>query len=85
MAKRPWNFTGGHLILKEWPQNENWEGERFASTLLWVQAHGLPVPFVSNENAKRVAKKVGVLKELHRGRKLLFLRFRVEVSVSNPL
>ena len=40
---------------------------------------------MSNENAKRVAKKLAVLKELHKGRKLIFLRFRVEIPVSNPL
>ena len=43
------------------------------------------MPFVSDENAKTVVNKVGVLKELNKGRKLLFFRFRIEVSVTNPL
>ena len=36
MARRPWNFVGDHLILKEWPADGKWDCERFAATLLWV-------------------------------------------------
>ncbi|KAF4383849.1 hypothetical protein G4B88_016282 [Cannabis sativa] len=86
MDKKPWIINGVLLNLKSWPI----EGEVSLVALFWVQFHGLPTRFLSNDNVPILAKKVGnlVKQEEKRKEELVqrgFLRCWIEIWLSHPI
>lgn len=62
----------------------------FETSLFWVQAHGLPLPYLSDAYAEKVAMRAGIFKGLqnkpHNKRpSLKFLHFRVDLFIEKPL
>ncbi|PON94604.1 Zinc knuckle CX2CX4HX4C [Trema orientale] len=91
MDRRPWNISGGHLILKNRPLDVPLEEIDLSTTEVWVQAHGLPLNMVAaTENAYKIGE--GFWKTLEvddRSGKLFsgtkYLRFKVEMQATSPL
>ncbi|EXB69691.1 hypothetical protein L484_002146 [Morus notabilis] len=89
--RRPCNVQGACLMLKQWPETGRWEDAGFSTTTFWVQAHGLPVFYNSEDNTTRVAMKVGIkgtefqIWKFPKGAHRRFMRFRVEVYGQEPL
>ena len=57
--KRPWSIRGGHLILKQWSSDLTWQEVEFSSSALWIQIHGLPSLWRTEENIKKIGSKAG--------------------------
>ena len=86
----PWNIKGYPLILKQWNQNQTAEDVDFSSLHIWVQIHGLPIEYMSKENAKEIGALVGKVVEVDftgDGKVCIsqFLRVKVEFEVAKPL
>ena len=60
----PWNIEGYPLILKHWNQNQTAEDVDFSSLHIWVQIHGLPIEYMSKENAEDISALVGKVVEV---------------------
>lgn len=63
-TKRPWSIRGGHLILKRWSPDLTWKEIDFSTSTLWVQVHGLPILWRTEENLKKIREKAGVVSEI---------------------
>ncbi|XP_030955941.1 uncharacterized protein LOC115978054 [Quercus lobata] len=86
----PWNIEGFPLILKQWHQNMSVDDLDFSSIPLWVQIHGLPIEYMSKENAEEIGALVGEVLEVDftgSGGVCMskFLRVKVELKVEDPL
>ncbi|KAF4356862.1 hypothetical protein G4B88_011813 [Cannabis sativa] len=89
MERRPWLVNGVLLNLRPWPV----EGEVFVAEFeiarFWVQFHGLPTRFLSDENTSKIAKKVGTFVKNDGKQKVEivrrgFLRAWVDVLITHP-
>ncbi|KAF4351120.1 hypothetical protein G4B88_025510 [Cannabis sativa] len=69
MEKRPWIINGVLLNLKPWPVEGEVRVGEFEVAQFWVQFHGLPTRFLSNDNVPILAKKVGNLVRMEDKRK----------------
>ncbi|KAL0010223.1 hypothetical protein SO802_005331 [Lithocarpus litseifolius] len=88
--KRPWSIRGGHMILKRWSLELTWQEVDFSTSTIWVQIHGLPTLWRSEENLQRIGSKVGSVLEVNLtgdagGVRKKFHRVRIEMDVSYPL
>ena len=88
--KRPWSIRGGHLILKQWSSDLTWQEVEFSSFALWIQIHGLPSLWRTEENIKKIGSKAGSVSDIdltgdpsNAWKK--FIRVRAEVNIANPL
>ena len=87
---RPWSIRGGHMILKRWSSDLTWQEVDFSTSTIWVQIHGLPSLWQTEENLRKIGSKMGSVIEMDLigdpgGGWRKFFRIRVEVDVSNPL
>ncbi|KAL5553661.1 hypothetical protein UlMin_041062 [Ulmus minor] len=93
MRYRTWMLSGpsgAMLVLFDWPQNGEWGKVDCSSIPLWIQVHGLPVMFMSQTNATKLAAKAGSLMDIHnKGHEGIlgwkFLRLKVLVNLNLPL
>ena len=87
---RPWSIRGGHMILKRWSSDLTWQEVDFSTSTIWVQIHGLPSLWQTEENIRKIGSKMGAVMEMDLigdpgGGWRKFFRIKVEVDVSNPL
>ena len=78
------------MILKQWSLELTWQEVEFSTSTLWVQIHGLPTLWRSEENLRRIGSKVGTVLEVDLtgnagGVWRKFHRVRIEIDVSDPL
>ena len=78
------------MILKRWSPELTWQEVEFSTSTLWVQIHGLPTLWRSEENLRRIGSKVGTVMEVDLtgnagGAWRKFHRVRIEIDVSEPL
>ncbi|KAH7528312.1 hypothetical protein FEM48_Zijuj05G0059400 [Ziziphus jujuba var. spinosa] len=90
LQRGPWNINGSHLVLKKWDFEKTFEEANFKSTAFWVQIHGLPLLYITKENALKIGERIGkVLKvDFNNDDRVInrsFLRVWVEVDVEKPL
>ncbi|KAL5566233.1 hypothetical protein UlMin_029397 [Ulmus minor] len=93
MRYRTWMLSGPSgalLALFDWPQNGEWGKVDCSSISIWIQVHGLPVMFMSQTNATKLAGKAGSLMDIHnKGQEGIlgwkFLRLKVLVNLNKPL
>ena len=88
--KRPWSIRGGHLILKQWSSDLTWQEVEFSSSALWIQIHGLPSLWRTEENIKKIGSKAGPVIDVELIGDLVgtwkkFIRVRAEVNIANSL
>lgn len=88
--RRPWSIRGGHLILKKWSSELSWQEVDFFLSSLWVQVHGLPTLWQSDNNLRTIGAKVGNVLEVdfigEGGNEWKrFTRMLVDIDVSKPL
>ena len=88
--KRPWSIRGGHLILKQWSSDLTWQEVEFSSSALWIQIHGLPSLWRTEENIKKIGSKAGSVIDVDLigdpgGAWKKFIKVRAEVNIANPL
>ncbi|KAF4376902.1 hypothetical protein F8388_022618 [Cannabis sativa] len=50
LRKRPWMVNGLMLNIRDWPKDGRWEEVNMSKARLWVEAHGLPTPYLTWEN-----------------------------------
>ena len=78
------------MILKRWSMDLTWQEVDFSTSTIWVQIHGLPTLWRSEENLRRIGSKVGTVLEVDLtgdagGAWRKFHRVRIELDVSYPL
>ncbi|KAF4371778.1 hypothetical protein F8388_023091 [Cannabis sativa] len=78
MEKRPWIINGVLLNLKPWSVEGEVRVGEFEVAQFWVQFHGLPTRFLSNDNVPILAKKVGNLVRMEEKRKDDLVQFKYE-------
>ncbi|KAH7522393.1 hypothetical protein FEM48_Zijuj07G0133500 [Ziziphus jujuba var. spinosa] len=59
--KRPWSTNRSHLVLREWSAEVAVRDIDFNRSLFWVQIHGLPLQYMTRENAMKIG---GLFKEV---------------------
>ncbi|KAF4404175.1 hypothetical protein G4B88_014631 [Cannabis sativa] len=89
MERRPWIINGVLLNLKPWPVEGEVHSGEFEVAPFWVQFHGLPTRYLSNENIPILAKKVGnLIKKEEKSKEELvrrgYLRSYIEIWLSHP-
>jgi hypothetical protein len=62
-CQAPWNIDGYHLILKKPTKNQLPREINFSTTNFWVQAHNLPLEYISKENAIIIGNSMGKFME----------------------
>ncbi|KAL5544464.1 hypothetical protein UlMin_008248 [Ulmus minor] len=92
MRYRTWMLSGPSgalLALFNWPPSGIWDKVDTSLVPIWVQVHGLPLMFMTQANATKLAAKVGSLLDVHKGQDGImgwkFLRFKVLVNLNKPL
>ncbi|KAK9996925.1 hypothetical protein SO802_021611 [Lithocarpus litseifolius] len=89
-VKRPWSIRGGHLVLKKWSPDITRQEVYFSTSDLWIQIHGLPTPWRTEDNLRKIGAKVGAITEVDitgdpGGAWKRFIRVKFEVNISKPL
>lgn len=83
---RPWSLDGAHLILKEWQSNLSLSAIKFDTTTMFFRVHGLPPTMLNRDNGRTIGSQFGVVYETSVSVvRNLFLHFRVDILVCNPL
>ncbi|XVF26647.1 hypothetical protein REPUB_Repub14bG0036000 [Reevesia pubescens] len=85
-----WSVMNSHLIFKEWPLGDSLDEIDFSTSDFWVQVHNLPLAYLTNDNAMKIASVFDKLVEIDRdGNDNViwngFLRLKVSVKVDEPL
>ncbi|KAF4392564.1 hypothetical protein G4B88_015207 [Cannabis sativa] len=57
LKKRPWLVNGVLVNIREWPDDGSWEKVDMNKVRYWVEAHGLPTPYLTWENTDVIARK----------------------------
>ncbi|CAA0816296.1 Unknown protein [Striga hermonthica] len=85
---KTWSFDGQYIILKEWSTNSiNWEEE--AKVDLWVQIHGLPLHWITEDTGLKIGKLFANVKDVFvpdfgsiTGR---WIKILVQIDLNEPL
>ncbi|XP_039158435.1 uncharacterized protein LOC120288488 [Eucalyptus grandis] len=89
LANSPWSFSSNLLILKPWEPNKLAQCYKFTSCEFWVQVHGLPIEWCSEEIVSLVAQQLGGVKEVKvEKRGVAFHKVgkaRVDLELEKPL
>uniref|UniRef100_A0A803Q5I6 DUF4283 domain-containing protein n=1 Tax=Cannabis sativa TaxID=3483 RepID=A0A803Q5I6_CANSA len=56
---RPWLINGKLLIVHEWPEHGSWNMVDLTKAVFWVEATGLPTPYLNRINTPTIAAKAG--------------------------
>lgn len=85
----PWSFADHLVLLEPWEPDSPPQCYEFTSCTFWVQIHGLPREWVSEENVRRVASEVGTVLEVKvevKGPALCNVqRARIRMNLADPL
>ncbi|XP_050145591.1 uncharacterized protein LOC126621231 [Malus sylvestris] len=82
----PWVVMKQNFSVKRWNQELALEEINMYKVLFWIQIRGVPLYFISENNVRRLAAKIGEFVELKDTAKARgFLRVKVAVNTSNPL
>uniref|UniRef100_A0A803QNY7 Reverse transcriptase n=1 Tax=Cannabis sativa TaxID=3483 RepID=A0A803QNY7_CANSA len=90
LKKRPWLVNGALLNIREWPEDGCWEKVDMNKARYWVEAHGLPTPYLTWENTDVIARKVGEYIDFDRATRTTiarrgFLKFQVDILLNQRL
>ncbi|KAF4349050.1 hypothetical protein F8388_008797 [Cannabis sativa] len=82
----PWNPCGGFLLVSALPENGDWKSANMEALDIWVKAHGVPLPFMTEERIANMASRMGTLLQANKVRRngILahdYLRFQVRINV----
>ncbi|KAI3449766.1 hypothetical protein Pfo_006431 [Paulownia fortunei] len=91
LKNRPWTILGGLLMLTACTSGEVPHELKFSYSAFWVQAHGLPLNYLTLQNGSKIGRLLGILVYTERQiccgkiswRK--FLRLRVILDVRKPI
>uniref|UniRef100_A0A803QN14 DUF4283 domain-containing protein n=1 Tax=Cannabis sativa TaxID=3483 RepID=A0A803QN14_CANSA len=90
LKKRPWLVNGALLNIRDWPKDGTWENTNMNMARYWVEAHGLPTPYLTWENTEVIARKVGEYVDFERAPRNViarrgFLKFQVDILLDQKL
>ncbi|KAL7226425.1 hypothetical protein ACSBR1_021512 [Camellia fascicularis] len=91
LLNAPWTVKGGLLILSPWSSGKVLPEFHFSCSPIWVQVHGLPIDYLTEENGVKIGRDLGtpirVDKNVFDGRLVWrkFMRIQVIVDIRNPL
>ncbi|KAM6570029.1 hypothetical protein CsatB_018014 [Cannabis sativa] len=82
----PWNPCGGFLLVSALPENGDWKSANMEALDIWVKAHGVPLPFMTEECIANMASRMGTLLQANKVRRngILahdYLWFQVRINV----
>lgn len=60
LKNRPWTIMGGLLVLSPCRSGELPHELKFSYSAFWVQAHGLPLNYLTMENVSKIGEILGV-------------------------
>ncbi|KAM6561386.1 hypothetical protein CsatA_030625 [Cannabis sativa] len=86
----PWNPCGGFLLVTALPDNGDWKAADLEALDIWVKAHGVPMPFMTEKCIANIASRMGSLLQANKVRRngILahdFLRFQVRLNIKSPI
>ncbi|XP_060673331.1 uncharacterized protein LOC132803803 [Ziziphus jujuba] len=88
--KRPWSINGAHLVLREWRPDSSFEEINFHLSTFWIQIHGLPLQYMTRENALKIRGLFPTVLQCEYTSRtniigMKYMRLQVEVDTSKPL
>lgn len=88
--KRPWSINKAHLILREWPPDLALESIDFNSSTFWVQIHGLPLQYMSQENAIKIGALFPRIIQCETSSRINlvgknYMRLQVDIDLRKPI
>ncbi|KAF4381932.1 hypothetical protein F8388_000626 [Cannabis sativa] len=86
----PWSPCDGFLMVSAMPEDGVWASADLSSLDIWVKALGVPLPFLTDDSAGKMASRLGKCISVDKVRKngILvrdFLRFRVRINILCPM
>ncbi|CAI9107047.1 OLC1v1006319C1 [Oldenlandia corymbosa var. corymbosa] len=85
----PYAIDGALFVVGRWQTNFTPDYVRLQRILIWIRLYGLPVEFLSQQTARRIASAIGEVQEVRTGyidtRHTTFLRSRVWIRPADPL
>ncbi|KAK6164465.1 hypothetical protein DH2020_001329 [Rehmannia glutinosa] len=91
LKNRPWTIMGGLLMLSVCTSGEVPNELNFSYSAFWVQAHGLPLDYLTNQNGSKIGELLGTFVytdwEICCGKFSCrkFLRLKVVLDVRKPI
>jgi hypothetical protein len=86
----PWNVCNSLLLLQSWSPALSIDEVKLHLCAFWIQVHGLPLQYMTTQNAIRIGKGIGKILELDNDNSMRlicrqFIRFKIEINTSLPL
>ncbi|KAF7806998.1 putative N-acetyltransferase [Senna tora] len=90
MEEAPWNVMGYLISLQRWVLEVTIHEVSYDYSPFWIQIHGVPLQGYSEENAIKIAKKIGEVLNVENpivDNKIIrgFLHVRVLINIKEPL
>lgn len=84
--RQPWTVNGAHLLHREWNPDLNLAEIDFSLSFFWVQIHGLPMRFMTKENAMKIGGLFAKVLQCESATRtnivgLRYIRMQVELDV----
>ncbi|CAA0810091.1 Unknown protein, partial [Striga hermonthica] len=84
-----WIFENQHIVLKEWQEGISANHPCFDYLTLWVQAHGIPINWMSTEVGIKLGRVFSNLKNVNMakagGQGERVMRLQVDIDLKEPL
>uniref|UniRef100_A0A803QJV0 Reverse transcriptase n=1 Tax=Cannabis sativa TaxID=3483 RepID=A0A803QJV0_CANSA len=86
LARQPWIFNGGLLLLEEWPSSGQWADFRLDKVSCWVKIKGIPLKMFTQRNVQKLGEMAGEVEDFKWSRdKRMFLNGYARMRIGFPL
>ncbi|KAF4360099.1 hypothetical protein F8388_015968 [Cannabis sativa] len=63
LAKQPWYFNGGLLVLEAWPDTGQWRDYNLNKISCWIKMRGWPLKLFTQRNVRRIGEMAGEIED----------------------